>query len=211
MKFKAFLLESYLKPTLLSIVNSILISLKTANKEKREQIQQNVDARVAKNTATRKVFRTVRENFNQLQVVCRDVAGKNKNSALYQISSLPTTAFSYDSDEPSISNSETRKTALVLLVDALNDIGEQKLSVELKREIDELMTTPKKQSSSKESYKDAESVESIKNLNKQRQQVEALINQVISELPKHQQPEARRVIAKSDNKLATLDNFLNNL
>lgn len=208
MRFKTFLVETRLTLTLLSLMREVLFSLSQANKEKQEQLRQMIDVKEVQRSAKRKVYQSIRKNFNQLQTLCRDFAKNNKNSAMYKLATLPTTAYSYTADS-NISNSDTMKKTLLLLVDALLEINELELSEQMKKEIANLLSTPGKPQQNKEEV--TKDIESERNLNKQRQQVEVLINQVISELPKHHQHEARQIVAKADNKIAALDNFINNL
>jgi hypothetical protein len=198
----------------LSIANTLIRELGSINdnSEMRDKAGEDDIPKFAKKGQLSRQFK---QNHQDLIGAARDLLKTVPSSNLKRMIKLPTTAFTSGSKNTSIKNSETMMQSMILLRDALKDMGEMELHHKLEAELNRFEDS---QAAAKRSSKAANTAglekrnAELRNMqSKQRSQVEQIVVSVIETLPKHLQHEARQVVARSDNKLTDLENFLNNL
>ena len=199
---------------LLSIANNLIRELGSINDTSEEKLNAGEDETPAFSKKGQ-LSQHFRREHQDLMYAAKDIAKTTNSSALRYMSKLPTTAYKSDSKKSSTKNSQTMMDSLHLLRDGLRDIGELELHHSLNAELerfDDLKSRAavKSRAKSKDAGLEKQNSQLRVTRGTQSTQAEELANTVIMTLPKHMQHEARGIIARSANKLADLESFINN-
>lgn len=131
----------------------------------------------------------------------------NKTPNLLKIANMPITSYKADKENVQYKKSKAFKTLLNVLSNALSELNLNDVKIIFDKSLQNLINYVESNSPTIENVK---TVTKKHNDNTQYNQLELVLQQIINNLPKHLQHNARQVIINnSNNKLKALEKFIN--